>query len=129
MQKSRRKVIGATGAAVLSAGLAPKVAFAQSAPIKIGMSMPQTGGLGGVAEGGGVAVEIILRSATEVEGGLRRFFHGAQLRDQVVLRAGHGAQVSENGLEGAAARFVGGTSVRAARGAIGAGRISAGRHR
>ncbi len=58
MQKSRRKVIGATGAAVLSAGLAPKVAFAQSTPIKIGMSMPQTGGLGGGGKAALVALQM-----------------------------------------------------------------------
>jgi len=57
MQNSRRKVIGATGAAVLTAGLAPKMARAQSAPVKIGMSMPQTGGLGG----GGAAALVALR--------------------------------------------------------------------
>ena len=57
MQESRRKVIGATGAAVLTAGLAPKLATAQSAPVKIGMSMPQTGGLGG----GGAAALVALR--------------------------------------------------------------------
>jgi branched-chain amino acid transport system substrate-binding protein len=57
MQNSRRKVIGATGAAVLTAGLSPKMARAQSAPVKIGMSMPQTGGLGG----GGAAALVALR--------------------------------------------------------------------
>lgn len=47
MQASRRKALGATGAAVLGAGLAPTIARSQTGPIKIGMSMPQTGGLGG----------------------------------------------------------------------------------
>jgi branched-chain amino acid transport system substrate-binding protein len=59
MQTSRRKVLGATGAAIVTAaGFSPKEAFPQSAaPIKIGMSMPQTGGLGG----GGAAALVALR--------------------------------------------------------------------
>jgi branched-chain amino acid transport system substrate-binding protein len=57
MQKSRREVMGATGAAILAANLPAGKAFAQSGPIKIGMSMPQTGGLGG----GGQAALVALR--------------------------------------------------------------------
>ncbi len=57
MQQSRRKVMGATGASILAANLLPGSAFAQGAPIKIGMSMPQTGGLGG----GGQAALVALR--------------------------------------------------------------------
>src|SRR5256885_15363169 len=44
---TRRKVIGAAGAAAVTAAL-PGRAFAQgSGPVKIGMSMPQTGSPGG----------------------------------------------------------------------------------
>lgn len=56
MHKSRRNIMGAAGAAALAASL-PRASFAQSAPIKIGMSMPQTGGLGG----GGQAALLALR--------------------------------------------------------------------
>src|SRR3982751_5376082 len=46
MNFTRRKVIGAEGAAAVTAAL-PGRAFAQgSGPVKIGMSMPQTGSLG-----------------------------------------------------------------------------------
>ena len=56
MDKMRRKVVGAAGASVVAAAL-PAPVFAQSAPIKIGMSMPQTGALGG----GGQAALVALR--------------------------------------------------------------------
>src|SRR6266850_312636 len=47
MNFTRRKVIGVAGAAAVTAALPGKRAFAQaSGPIKIGMSMPQTGSLG-----------------------------------------------------------------------------------
>lgn len=45
MDKMRRKVIGAGGAGLLASSLPAGMAFAQGAPVKIGMSMPQTGGL------------------------------------------------------------------------------------
>ena len=57
MQASRRKVIGATGAAIVAANMAPAIVRAQGSPIKIGMSMPQTGGLGG----GGQAALLAIR--------------------------------------------------------------------
>ena len=57
MDKMRRKVIGAGGAGLLASSLPAGMAFAQSAPVKIGMSMPQTGGLGA----GGQAALIGLR--------------------------------------------------------------------
>ena len=57
MKQSRRKVMGATGATILATSLAPRSALAQSSPVKIGMSMPQTGGLGG----GGQAALVALR--------------------------------------------------------------------
>lgn len=57
MDKMRRKVIGAGGAGLLISSLPSGVAFAQGAPVKIGMSMPLTGGLGA----GGQAALIGLR--------------------------------------------------------------------
>ena len=57
MDKMRRKVIGAGGAGLIASSLPASVAFAQGAPLKIGMSMPQTGGLGA----GGQAALIGLR--------------------------------------------------------------------
>src|SRR3954463_16453111 len=45
MNFTRRKVLGAVGATTLAAGL-PRALRAQQAPVKIGMSMPQTGSLG-----------------------------------------------------------------------------------
>src|SRR5919197_2024258 len=56
MNFTRRKVLGAAGAAALAANL-PRRAFAQQGPIKIGMSMPQTGSLGA----GGQAALVALR--------------------------------------------------------------------
>ena len=57
MDKLRRKVIGAGGAGLLASSLPTGMAFAQGSPVKIGMSMPQTGGLGA----GGQAALIGLR--------------------------------------------------------------------
>ena len=57
MDKTRRKVLGTAGAAVMAANLGAGVAHAQGAPVKIGMSMPQTGGLGA----GGQAALLALR--------------------------------------------------------------------
>src|SRR5437870_12279781 len=45
MNFTRRKVLGAAGAAALT-GTLPGYSFAQAGPVKIGMSMPQTGSLG-----------------------------------------------------------------------------------
>src|SRR5207237_8846559 len=53
----RRKVLGAAGAAALTATLPVRHARAQSGPVKIGMSMPQTGPLGA----GGQAALLALR--------------------------------------------------------------------
>src|SRR2546427_10859379 len=52
MNFTRRKVLGAAGAAALTATLPGGRAFAQAGPVKIGMSMPPTGspGAGGKAE-------------------------------------------------------------------------------
>src|SRR5687767_9172830 len=59
MKGSRRKVLKAGGAAALAAASLPfsKYSFAQAGPIKIGMSMPQTGSLGA----GGQAALLALR--------------------------------------------------------------------
>src|SRR5438128_1971081 len=56
MNFTRRKVLGAAGAAALTGSL-PGRAFAQAGPVKIGMSMPQTGSLGA----GGQAALVALR--------------------------------------------------------------------
>ncbi len=60
MDKTRRKVLGAGGAGVLAASLPTGSALAAQ-PIKIGMSMPQTGGLGA----GGQAALVALRMWVE----------------------------------------------------------------
>ena len=58
MKFTRRRVIGVAGAAALTAALPGRRAFAQAAgPVKIGMSMPQTGSLGA----GGQAALLALR--------------------------------------------------------------------
>src|SRR5713226_2379492 len=57
MNFTRRKVLGAAGAAALTATLPGGRAFAQAGPVKIGMSMPQTGSLGA----GGKAELVALR--------------------------------------------------------------------
>src|SRR4051812_49852823 len=61
MNFTRRKVIGVAGAAAVAAALPGSRAFAQAGPIKIGMSMPQTGSLGG----GGKAALLALRMWVE----------------------------------------------------------------
>jgi branched-chain amino acid transport system substrate-binding protein len=57
MNFTRRKVLGAAGAAALTATLPGRRALAQSGTVKIGMSMPQTGSLGA----GGQAALVALR--------------------------------------------------------------------
>jgi branched-chain amino acid transport system substrate-binding protein len=57
MKKTRRQILGTAGAAVVAAHLPITAALAQAAPVKIGMSMPQTGGLGA----GGQAALLALR--------------------------------------------------------------------
>src|ERR687895_894084 len=56
MNFTRRKVLGAVGATTLAATL-PRASFAQAGPVRIGMSMPQTGSLGA----GGQAALVALR--------------------------------------------------------------------
>ncbi len=68
MDLTRRKVLGAVGATTLAAGM-PRALRAQAAPVKIGMSMPQTGTLGA----GGQAALLALRmwvDETNQKGGL-----------------------------------------------------------
>jgi branched-chain amino acid transport system substrate-binding protein len=68
MDLTRRKVLGAVGATTLTAGM-PRALRAQPAPVKIGMSMPQTGTLGA----GGQAALLALRmwvDETNQKGGL-----------------------------------------------------------
>ena len=57
MNFTRRKVLGAAGAVALGATLPGRRALAQQGPVKIGMSMPQTGSLGA----GGQAALVALR--------------------------------------------------------------------
>jgi len=69
MSFTRRKVLGVAGAAALTAALPVGRARAQSNPVKIGMSMPQTGSLGA----GGQAALVALRmwvDEVNVRGGL-----------------------------------------------------------
>src|SRR5689334_13622078 len=69
MSFTRRKVLGVAGAAALTAALPIGRARAQSNPVKIGMSMPQTGSLGA----GGQAALVALRmwvDEVNVRGGL-----------------------------------------------------------
>ncbi|MEK0416061.1 MAG: hypothetical protein RI949_67 [Pseudomonadota bacterium] len=56
MNKTRRQLLGAAGVDIFSANV-PSTALAQGAPLKIGMSMPQTGALGA----GGQAALLALR--------------------------------------------------------------------
>ena len=68
MKDSRRKVLKAGAALAATTGF-PYIARAQSAPVKIGMSMPQTGTLGA----GGQAALLALRmwvDETNQKGGL-----------------------------------------------------------
>src|SRR2546425_11601403 len=57
MNFTHRKVLGAADAAALSVTL-PGRAFAQAGPVKIGMSMPQTGSLGAGGKAGLVALRL-----------------------------------------------------------------------
>ena len=60
MKQSRRKVLKA-GAALAAAGVFSSKSFAQAGPVKVGMSMPQTGSLGA----GGQAALLALRMWVE----------------------------------------------------------------
>ena len=69
---SRRRLLGAAGAGVVAAGVAPALVRAQSAPIRIGMSMPQTGGLGGGGQAALVAIRMWVEDVNARGGLLKR---------------------------------------------------------
>src|SRR3954468_3695370 len=70
MNFTRRKVIGAAGAAAVTAALPGGRAFAQgSGPVKIGMSMPQTGSPGAGGQGALVALRMWVDDVNQ-KGGL-----------------------------------------------------------
>src|SRR5436853_22474 len=70
MNFTRRKVIGAAGAAAVTAALPGRRAFAQSSgPVKIGMSMPQTGSLGAGGQAALVAIRMWVDDVNQ-KGGL-----------------------------------------------------------
>src|SRR2546421_10153913 len=68
MNFTRRKVLGAVGATTLAAGL-PRALRAQQGPVKIGMSMPQTGSLGAGGQAALVAVRLWVEDVNK-KGGL-----------------------------------------------------------
>ena len=57
MNNSRRKLLGAAGA-VAVAGSVPSLPAWANSPVKIGMSMPQTGPLGGGGKAALVAIQM-----------------------------------------------------------------------
>src|SRR5438874_12096382 len=69
MNFTRRKVISVAGAAAVTAALPGKVAFAQAGPVKIGMSMPQTGSLGAGGKAELVAIRMWVDDVNQ-KGGL-----------------------------------------------------------
>ncbi|MGE0314765.1 MAG: amino acid ABC transporter substrate-binding protein [Lautropia sp.] len=72
MKMTRRKLLGAAGAGVIGSSLSPALVRAQSAPIRIGMSMPQTGGLGGGGQAALVAIRMWVDEVNERGGLLKR---------------------------------------------------------
>src|SRR5689334_13401023 len=72
MNFTRRKVIGVAGAAAVTAALPGKRAFAQAGPIKIGMSMPQTGSLGAGGKAELVAIRMWVDDVNKKGGLLKR---------------------------------------------------------
>src|SRR5438132_11878745 len=68
MNFTRRKVLGAAGAAALTGSL-PGRAFAQAGPVKIGMSTPQTGSLGAGGKAELVAIRMWVDDVNQ-KGGL-----------------------------------------------------------
>jgi len=71
MSGSRRKVLKA-GAALAASSALPWRAFAQSAPVKIGMSMPQTGTLGAGGQAALVALRMWVDEVNQKGGLLKR---------------------------------------------------------
>ena len=61
MKKSRRNALKA-GAALAASAALPNFAIGQSGPIKIGMSMPQTGTLGAGGQAALLALQEMLKS-------------------------------------------------------------------
>ncbi len=72
MDKMRRKVIGTTGAGLLASAMPAGVSFAQSGSIKIGMSMPQTGGLGAGGQASLLAIKMWVEDVNARGGLLKR---------------------------------------------------------
>src|SRR5258706_12128267 len=72
MNFTRRKVLGAAGAVALGATLPGRRAFAQQGPVKIGMSMPQTGSLGAGGQAALVAVRMWVDDVSQRAGLLNR---------------------------------------------------------
>src|SRR2546423_12298352 len=73
MNFTRRKVIGAAGAAAVTAALPGRRAFAQgSGPVKIGMSMPQTGSGGAGGQAALLALRMWLEGVNQKGGPLGR---------------------------------------------------------
>ena len=79
MRHSRRKVLKA-GAALAAVSALPRRAFAQAGPIRIGMSMPQTGSLGAGGQAALVALRLWVDDVNQ-RGGLLHH----QRREGVVL--------------------------------------------
>src|SRR5690348_15610664 len=66
---SRRQLLATAGAALAASPLSATLLHAQQAPIKIGMSMPQTGGLAGGGKASLLGIEI-WRDDVNAKGGL-----------------------------------------------------------
>ena len=66
---SRRRLLATAGAALAASPLGVKLAQGQQAPIRIGMSMPQTGGLAGGGKASLLGIEI-WRDDVNAKGGL-----------------------------------------------------------
>ncbi len=69
MDKIRRKILETGGAGLLAATVPASLAFAQGTPLKIGMSMPLTGGLGGGGQAALLALKMWVED-TNNKGGL-----------------------------------------------------------
>src|SRR6185295_6803336 len=72
MNVTRRKVLGAVGAGALSAAIPVRRARAQQNVVKIGMSMPQTGGLGAGGQSALLALRMWVDDVNAKGGMLRR---------------------------------------------------------
>ena len=72
MDNMRRKVIGSTGAGLLASAIPGGLSFAQSGVVKIGMSMPQTGGLGAGGQASLLAIRMWVEDINARGGLLKR---------------------------------------------------------